>query len=115
MKKLILALLLTSSVASASTLSTDYEVAIPSQTTQTLGPVGGVGDIIERLIIVPITTGAGNVSITDGSNYQTTIFYTGTLSNLAPITVQLGVRSTSGAWKVTTGANVNVIAVGKFK
>ena len=46
---------------------TDYEMVIASQTNQKLGPVGGAGDVIERLIIVPETTAAGTVSIRDGS------------------------------------------------
>jgi hypothetical protein len=92
----------------------DYETVAASQTDQVLGPVGKKGDIIERLVIVPATTGAGTVSIKDGAGSGITVFVSGTLSDLSPIVIPLGVRSTSGAWQVTTGTNVSVIAVGSF-
>jgi hypothetical protein len=31
-----------------------------------------------------------------------------------PFFIPLGINSTSGAWKITTGANVSCIAVGEF-
>jgi hypothetical protein len=92
----------------------DYETVAASQSEQTLGPVGKVGDILEKLIIVPATTGAGTVSIKDGGGSSINVFVTGTLADLTPIVLPLSMISTSGAWKVTTGANVSVIAVGKF-
>lgn len=94
---------------------TDYELVAASQTTQTLGPVGGAGDILDKVIIVPETTGAGTVAIKDGSGTAINIFVAGTLADLSPIVVNIGARSSSGAWQITTGANVHVIAVGKFK
>lgn len=97
----------------------DYEIVAASQTNQTLGPVGGVGDVIHRLIIVPETTAAGTVSIRDGSGnaavYNSNVFVTGTLSDLHPILIELHSKSISGDWSVTTGTNVHVIAVGQFK
>jgi hypothetical protein len=36
------------------------------------------------------------------------------VSNLVPFYIPLGINSTSGAWKITTGANVSCIAVGEF-
>lgn len=92
----------------------DYETVAASQTDQVLGATGAKGDVIERLIIVPATTSAGNVSIKDGSGSAISIFATGTLSDLTPIVIPLGAISTNGAWKVTTGAAVSVIAVGRF-
>lgn len=91
-----------------------YETVAASQSTQTLGPVGSRGDILKRLIIVPATTGAGAVSIKDGSESAISVFATGTLQDLTPIVIELDAISTSGAWQVTTGANVSVIAVGRF-
>lgn len=93
----------------------DYEHVAASQSNQVLGPVGGQGDIIERLVIVPETTAAGSVTISDGSGLSRTVFVTGTLSDLHTIVVELGARSVSGDWSVSTGANVHVIAVGRFK
>ena len=36
------------------------------------------------------------------------------VADLTPIRVPLGLYSVQGAWQVTTGANVSVIAVGRF-
>lgn len=118
MKTLFLLLAFVSVLAQAEgplTLRTDYELVAASQTTQTIGPVGATGDILERVIIVPETTAAGTVAIKDGSATAINIFVTGTLSDLHTIVVPVGARSTSGAWQITTGANVHVIAVGQFK
>ena len=92
----------------------DYETVAASQTAQQLGPTGAKGDILERLIVVPATTAAGNISINDGGGSEISLFATGTLSNLQTFVIELGIRSTTGSWRVTTGANVSVIAVGKF-
>ncbi len=95
---------------------TDYEFIPASQTNQVCGPTGGQGDILERLIITPATTGAGTVSIKDGSaGVSTNVFVAGTLADLSPIVLHLGMRSSGGAWQVTTGANVSTICIGRFK
>lgn len=94
---------------------TDYELVAAGQTTQALGPTGGVGDILEKVIIIPETTAAGTVSIKDGSDTAINVFVTGTLEDLKPLVVHLGARSRVGAWQITTGTNVHVIAVGRFR
>jgi len=93
---------------------TDYELVAASQSTQSLGPTGRAGDVLERLIIVPETTSAGTVAIKDGSDTAINVFVSGTLSDLHTIVIELGLRSASGAWQITTGAAVHVIAVGRF-
>lgn len=117
MRFILLSCFLFTSFAFAATepQRTDYELVAASQTTQTLGPVGAAGDVLEYLIIIPETTGAGTVAIKDGSGTAINVFIAGTLSDLKPINVHIGARSTSGAWQVTTGANVHVIGVGRFK
>lgn len=94
-------------------IANKYETVAASQTDQALGATGARGDVLERLIIIPATTAAGNISIKDGST-SISVFVTGTLSNLTPITIVFNMKSVSGAWSVTTGANVSVIAVGQF-
>lgn len=115
----LISLLLFAAPCFAEMPTTDYQIVAASQSNKVLGPVGGQGDIIERLIIVPETTAAGTVSIRDGTGsaaaYNSNVFVTGTLSDLSPKTVLLGARSVSGDWSVTTGTNVHVIAVGRFK
>lgn len=91
----------------------NYETVAASQTAQVLGLVGAQGDFIQRLIIVPATTGPGLVTLLDGST-SIAIMVTGGTTTLVPIVVDLGMYSVTGPWKVTTGANVSVIAVGTF-
>lgn len=101
----------------AAAAPTDYETVAASQTDQVLGATGAVGDILETLIIVPATTAAGAVNIKDGGGSNILVFVGGgttALIDLAPKVVRLGAKSTAGAWKVSTGANVTVIAVGDF-
>jgi hypothetical protein len=94
---------------------TDYELVAASQSTQVLGPIGGQGDVLEMLIIVPEAVTAGTVAIKDGSGSAINVFVTGTLPDLKTIVIPIGARSAQGAWQVTTGADVHVIAVGRFK
>ncbi len=90
----------------------NYETVAASQTAQVLGLNGAQGDYVERLIIVPATTSPGLVTILDGAT-SIPIMVAGT-TTIAPIVVELNMYSVSGAWSVTTGTNVSVIAVGKF-
>lgn len=111
----LLSLLFSISTFAAEMPRTDYEWVNASATNQVLGPVGGVGDVVEKLVIVPITTAAGDVWLHDGGGLSQKVFYTGTLSDLKPVVLSLGARSVSGDWSVTTGANVKVLAIGRFK
>lgn len=95
----------------------DYETVAASQTDQSLGATGATGDYLAGVLIVPGTTAAGAVSIKDGAGSAINVFAGGgttALSTLIPFFVPLGIKSTGGAWKVTTGANVTAIGVGNF-
>lgn len=92
----------------------NYETVAASQTEQILGAAGSAGDYLRGLLIVPATTGAGSVSIKDGTGTAITVFVSGTLADLRPFFLDLWMRSNAGAWKVTTGGNVSVVAVGNF-
>lgn len=93
-----------------------YETVAASQTDQVLGNAGAVGDFLGCLLVVPATTSPGAVSIKDGSGSAITVFTGGasSLSNLVPFIIPVQAKSAAGAWKVTTGADVSVIAVGDF-
>ena len=97
-------------------VGTEYETVAASQSDQALGATGGAGDLLESLLIVPASTSPGAVQIKDGSGTAITVFSGGedSVSTLHPFPVPLGIRSSSGAWKVTTGANVSVVAAGNF-
>ena len=105
------------SVALANFGAGEYEAVGSSATDQILGATGAVGDYLAGLLITPTTTGAGSVSIKDGNGSSIAIFNTGTLSNLVPFFVPLGivaVNATTPGWKVTTGTGVTVLGIGNF-
>lgn len=95
----------------------DYETVAASQTAQVLGATGAAGDFLAALLIVPATTSPGAVSIKDGSSGTTITVFTGgssSVSNLVPFPIPLGLTALSDGWRVTTGANVSVVAIGDF-
>lgn len=93
----------------------EYETVAASQTAQVLGTTGAIGDTLDGLLVVPGTTSPGVVTILDGAT-SIPVFVGGasSVSTLIPFWVQIGAKSVSGAWKVTTGANVSVFATGDF-
>lgn len=93
----------------------EYETVAASQTAQVLGPTGAIGDYLAGLLVIPATTSPGNVLLLDNAT-SITVFTGGasSVSNLVPFFIPLGMKSVSGAWKVTTGANVSVIGIGNF-
>lgn len=95
--------------------SEEYKQVAASQTGSILGTVGAVGDYISGLLIIPATTSPGAVSILDGAT-SIPLFTGGatSTSNLVSFFIPLGLKSISGGWSVTTGANVSVIAIGSF-
>lgn len=91
----------------------EYETVAASQTAQALGATGATGDTLRGLLVIPATVGAGNVTILDNA-ISIPVYVSGTLVDLKPFFIPIGLKSVSGAWKVTTGANVSVIAMGNF-
>lgn len=75
-----------------------------------------VGDVLRGVLIVPATSAAGVVTILDGATSISIFAGGGTtaLSDLKPLWVPLGLVSVNGPWKITTGANVSAVGVGKF-
>lgn len=101
-----------------------YNTVAASQTAQTLiGTVntstgagkGATNDILEYLVIMPATTSPGAVTLGDGAT-TITPFAGGanSVGDLKPFVWVCGSRSQLGAWKVTTGTNVSVLAAGRF-
>lgn len=92
-----------------------YETVAASQTAQVLGDAGATGDYIQGLLVIPASTSPGNVLLLDNAT-SITVFPGGasSVSSLVPFFIPLMMKSVSGPWKVTTGANVSVIATGTF-
>lgn len=91
----------------------EYETVAASQTAQALGATGATGDFLSHVVIQPVTTAAGTTTILDNATVIFT-FTTGTLADLRPIVVPINAFSVSGAWKITTGANVTATGFGDF-
>jgi hypothetical protein len=94
----------------------EYETVAAGQTAQVLGGTGAAGDYLKGLIIVPAVVACGVVTILDNAISIPVFVGGGTtpLVDAKPFYVPIGLYSVSGAWKVTTGANVSVIAIGNF-
>ncbi|MDD2706349.1 MAG: hypothetical protein PHU07_13610 [Acidocella sp.] len=94
----------------------DYETVAASQADQVLGATGAAGDYLDQLLLIPANANPGAVSIKDGAGAAITVFAGGAASVavLDAIPVPIHATSAAGAWKVTTGADVSVIATGKF-
>jgi hypothetical protein len=94
-----------------------YNAIAASQTAQALtgGSGGATGDYLSHCVVLPTSTSPGVVTIKDNT---TTIYAfpggSSSLSNLVPFTIPVGAKSVSGAWTVTTGANLTAVCVGKF-
>lgn len=93
----------------------EYETVAASATAQVLGATGAAGDFISHIVIVPASTSPGNVTLLDGST-SIPVFVGGgsSIGDNKAFAIPLQMTSVNGAWKVTTGLNVSVIAVGNF-
>ncbi len=83
----------------------DYETVAASQTAQALGATGAVGDYLARILIAEST---GTITILDGA-------ITVLVIPAAALGVwEIGLKSVSAAWNITTAANTACTAVGQF-
>lgn len=97
------------------TVDSEYETVAASSTAQVLGATGAAGDVIRGVLVIPATTSPGVVTLLDGAT-SIPLFVGGatSVSDLKPFLIPLNMKSASGAWKLTTGANVSAIGVGNF-
>jgi hypothetical protein len=91
-----------------------YEHVAASQTAQVLGGTGATGDYIHRLACTVTTAATGNVLILDGTGFSHTILPASPGGGIGQYNIELNTISRNGAWKITTGAGVEVLAVGIF-
>jgi hypothetical protein len=90
-----------------------YEHVAAGQTAQVLGGTGAVGDYLHRLVCTVTIAATGNVVIGDGA-FSHTILPALQGHGIGVYDVEINAASASGAWKITTGAGVEVMAVGIF-
>lgn len=103
----------TSLAANAKSGGDEYETVAASQSAQVLGATGATGDYIEGVLCVVATAATSQVTLTDGST-DIVIFPNNPGPGVGTYPIPLGITSVSGAWKITTGAGVSVIAMGDF-
>jgi hypothetical protein len=96
--------------------SARYETVAAGQTAQVLGVAGAKGDWISGILVVPAVVAAGAVTLIDSGT--SIVVYVGgattALADVKPFYIPLNMQSMEGPWKITTGTNVSVIAVGNF-
>jgi len=88
-----------------------YETVAASQTGQVLGTAGAKGDYLDKLIVTVNTAATSTVTILDSA---TSIPIMPATTAVGVYSIPIGLASQSGAWSVTTGAGVTVVAVGIF-
>lgn len=90
-----------------------YETVAASQTAQVLGGAGAAGDYLHRLIVSVVTVATGSITLLDGAT--SIVILTGAATLVPGVySVEIGLASANGPWKITTGAGATVIAVGIF-
>ena len=88
-----------------------YKTVPASATGTVLGATGAKGDVLVSLTITVSVTLTSTVSILDGA---TSYAIMAASTPIGVYNLVLNAQSVIGAWSVTTGAGVTVLAVGKF-
>ena len=88
-----------------------YEHVAASATAQVLGATGAAGDYLHRLIITVSTGLTGTVSLLDNNASHVLVAAN---SAIGVYSVEVNTKSVNGAWKITTGAGAEVVAIGNF-
>lgn len=88
-----------------------YETVAPSATAQVLGNTGAAGDYLHRIIVNVTTTATSTLTLIDNA---TSINLMSANTPVGTYSIEINAVSQSGAWKLTTGAGLNAIAVGIF-
>ena len=94
-----------------------HEHVAASQTAQVLGGTGAVGDYLHRIICTVKTAATGNVVLVDGTGVGLlthTVLPASAGTGINVYNIEVNAASVSGAWKITTGAGAEVMAVGIF-
>jgi len=91
-----------------------YETVAASQTAQVLGATGAIGDRIKKLIITVTTAATSTVALLDSTTSVSLVPAATTIGVYTIDFGEQGIVSAIGAWNITTGAGVNLIAIGDF-
>ena len=97
--------------SAAATYALPYEHVAASQTAQVLGTTGAIGDYLHRLVITVSATATSTVSLLDNNTSHVLVAAN---SAIGVYSVEVNTKSVNGAWKITTGAGAEVVAIGNF-
>jgi hypothetical protein len=91
-----------------------YHTVAASTGPTTMG-TGATGDTMMGIYVIPSSTTVGAITLTDNAT-AITVYAGGTYNaDLKPFLIDLmGIKSVSGAWKITTLAGASVIGIGIF-
>jgi hypothetical protein len=92
----------------------DYETVAAGQSDQAMGATGAAGDLLSLLICVVSTAATAAVSIKDGGGSAIAVLPNSPGAGVGTYVIPLNLISRAGAWKITTGAGVAVVATGEF-
>jgi hypothetical protein len=95
----------------AATFALPYEHVAASQTAQVLGTTGATGDYLHRLVITVGTAATSTVSLLDNTTSHVLVAAN---TAIGVYSIEINTFSKNGAWKVTTGAGAEVLAMGNF-
>jgi hypothetical protein len=95
----------------AATFALPYEHVAASQTAQVLGSTGATGDYLHRLVITVGTAATSTVSLLDNTTSHVLVAAN---TAIGVYSIEINTFSKNGAWKITTGAGAEVVAVGNF-
>jgi hypothetical protein len=97
--------------SASATFALPYEHVAASQTGQVLGATGATGDYLHRLVITVSATATSTVSLLDNTTSHVLVAAN---TAIGVYSIEINTFSKNGAWKVTTGAGAEVVAVGNF-
>jgi len=97
--------------SASATFALPYEHVAVSQTGQVLGATGATGDYLHRLVITVSATATSTVSLLDNTTSHVLVAAN---TAIGVYSIEINTFSKNGAWKVTTGAGAEVIAMGNF-
>jgi len=95
----------------AATFALPYEHVAASQTAQVLGSTGAIGDYLHRLVITVSATATSTVSLLDNTTSHVLLAAN---TAIGVYSIEINTFSKNGAWKISTGAGAEVVAVGNF-
>jgi len=93
--------------------SMNYEHVAASQTAQVLGSTGFTWDYLQRLVCTVSTAATSTVTLLDDTQSHV-VLPANVGGGIRVYVIEIGASSKNGAWKVTTAAGVEVLAIGIF-